>query len=75
MLKVYGVHAIHVFFDGDEAGQTAAEKICNMCTEIGIPNDIIPIAKGTDPGDLSRERVTDLKEFLYGERGPSGESA
>ena len=75
LLKVYGVHAIHVFFDGDEAGHTAAEKICNMCTEIGIPNDIIPIAKGTDPGDLSRERVTDLKEFLYGERGPSGESA
>ena len=40
-----------------------------------MPSSIIPIATGTDPGDLTKERVIDLREYLYGERGPSGESA
>lgn len=75
LLKVYGVEGVHVFFDGDDAGQNAAEKVCNMCNDIGMPNDVIPIAKGTDPGDLTPERVTDLREFLYGQRSPGGESA
>ena len=75
LLKVYGVQGIKLFFDGDVAGQEAAKKITDMCEEIGMPSAIIPIATGTDPGDLTKERIIDLREYLYGERGPSGESA
>ena len=75
LLKVYGVQGIQLFFDGDTAGQEAAKKVTDMCDEIGMPSSIIPIATGTDPGDLTKERVIDLREYLYGERGPSGESA
>jgi DNA primase len=75
LLKVYGVQSIQLFFDGDVAGQEAAKKVTDMCDEIGMPSSIIPIATGTDPGDLTKERVIDLREYLYGERGPSGESA
>mgnify|MGYP000152143668 CR=1 FL=1 len=71
LLKVYGVQSVKVFFDGDEAGQTAAERICGLCEEIGMPSGIIPIARGTDPGDLTKERISDLKDFLYGHSSPN----
>ena len=46
--------------------EQAAEKVADLCNEGGLQSDVIPIAKGTDPGDLTPERVNDLKEFLYG---------
>ena len=66
LLKILGVKGIHIFFDGDIAGEQAAEKVADLCNEGGLQSDVIPIAKGTDPGDLTPERVNDLKEFLYG---------
>ena len=66
LLKILGVKAIHIFFDGDIAGEQAAEKVADLCNEGGLQSNVVPIAKGTDPGDLTPERVNDLKEFLYG---------
>jgi len=66
LLKILGVKGIHIFFDGDVAGQQAAEKVADLCEEANIASDIVPIAVGTDPGDLTSDRIQDLKEFLYG---------
>lgn len=66
LLKILGVKGIHIFFDGDSAGQAAAEGVADLCNEASIQSDVLPIATGTDPGDLTRERVESLKEFLYG---------
>lgn len=66
LLKIIGVQGIHILFDGDDAGQSAAEKVAEICDEAQLFSNILPIARGTDPGDLTQQRVEDLKEFIYG---------
>ena len=36
ILAISGVQQIDIFFDGDEAGQSAAELIKEMCENIGL---------------------------------------
>ena len=65
LLTLQGVTNIDIFFDGDEAGQKAAEKVKDMCEKIDlIPRNIY--LENTDPGALVESQVEKLKRRLYG---------
>jgi DNA primase len=64
MLRMQGAETIFVFFDGDDAGQNAAEHVQSMCARIEMPSRNIEL-KGTDPGALSTKSVETLKRKLY----------
>jgi DNA primase len=65
MLSIQGVDSIDVFFDGDDAGQTAAMKIKEMCKQVGLLHRNICL-KNTDPGALKQQAIETLKRKLYG---------
>ena len=64
MLKIQGVNEIDIFFDGDDAGQKAAEKVKEMCDDIDLPSRNI-FLEATDPGALQETQIIKLKEKLY----------
>ena len=59
-----GCSKIAVFFDGDEAGQKAAQNIKVMCEKVGLVSRNVNL-KDTDPGALTQSQVTGLKRKLY----------
>jgi DNA primase len=65
LLKIQGVSGIDVFFDGDDAGQTAAIKVVELIESLEMTTRNITIKSG-DPGELTAEKVIRLKETLYG---------
>ena len=67
LLKMQGVEAIDILFDPDAAGQEAAASIIEMCDIVGLlsKNIKLPIQL-EDAGALTKEKVKDLKETLYG---------
>lgn len=67
LLKMQGVSAIDILFDPDEAGQEAAVRVQELCdiAEILHKNIKIPVALG-DAGALTKNKVKELKENLYG---------
>ena len=65
MLSIQGVNSVHVFFDGDDAGQHAAEKVKEMCERVGLHTSNIHL-KQSDPGALAEGSVQKLKSKLYG---------
>jgi DNA primase len=66
LLKVLGVKGIHILFDGDEAGRKGAKATSLLCEELNLSTSIVPIQNNIDPGDLPRERVQELRKYLYG---------
>jgi DNA primase len=64
MLKMQGVESIDIFFDGDEAGQKAAQKIGGMCEHIDLMSRNICL-EGTDPGALLEPQIQKLMRKLY----------
>ena len=64
-LSIQGVESVDVFFDGDDAGQSASEKIQSMCEKVGLLSRNIHL-KGTDPGALTEPQILNLKRKLYG---------
>ena len=65
MLRVQGAEYIDIFFDGDDAGQTAAEKLKIECEKAGLVTRNIHL-KDTDPGALNQTSVDKLRKKLYG---------
>lgn len=65
ILRMRGVDSIEIFFDGDEAGQTAAEKVAKLCEKAGLHSQNIYM-EGTDPGELTINKVQELRKILYG---------
>lgn len=67
LLKMQGVSAVDILFDPDEAGQEAAIRVQELCgiAEILHKNIKIPVALG-DAGALTKNKVKELKENLYG---------
>lgn len=65
MLSMQGISQIDIFFDGDEAGQKAVEKVKEMCEKASLLFRNIHLS-GTDPGALSRPQIEKLKRKLYG---------
>ena len=67
LLKMKGVEQIDIFFDPDEAGQVATEKVIEMCEKEGMKSYHIKIPPQLgDAGALSKSSVQKLKERLYG---------
>lgn len=64
VLAISGVSQIDIFFDGDSAGQSAAEKIREMCESIGLSSRNV-LLKDTDPGALTEPQLLKLKRKLY----------
>ena len=60
LLQMLGINTVHVFFDGDEPGQTAAYKLMELCDSMGFSTDNI-VFDGLDPGSLSAKQVERLK--------------
>lgn len=65
LLKIQGASGIDVFFDSDEAGQTAAAKIIELIESLEMTTRNISMKNG-DPGELTAQKVIKLKETLYG---------
>ena len=65
LLKIQGVSGIDVFFDGDNAGREAADKVIELIESVEMTTRNITIKSG-DPGDLTADKVIKLKETLYG---------
>lgn len=64
MLQMQGVSKLAIFFDGDEAGQKAANNVKVMCEKVGLVTRNINLAE-TDPGALTESQVTKLERKLY----------
>ena len=60
LLQMLGINSIEVFFDGDEAGQAAAQKLIELCDSMGFVTSNI-VFDGLDPGSLSQEQIERLK--------------
>ena len=65
MLAVQGAEYVDVFFDGDDAGQKAAEQVVSMCGKVGLVARNVHL-KDTDPGALTQTSVDKLMRKLYG---------
>ena len=66
LLKMKGVEQIDIFFDPDEAGQGAVDKVVKLCedTHLKYYNVRIPPDLG-DAGALSEVSVQKLRSSLY----------
>ena len=64
ILRLQGFEEAIVFFDGDEAGQTAAAKVQEMCENVDLLTRNINVAD-IDPGALTENQVEKLKNKLY----------
>ena len=65
MLSIQGVESVDIFFDGDDAGQTAAREVREMVERVGLHPRNVHL-KDSDPGALTETRVEKLKSKLYG---------
>jgi len=64
MLSIQGVEEVVVFFDGDDAGQTAAKEVKEMADRVGLSSKNVAL-KDTDPGALPLKSVQTLKSKIY----------
>ena len=67
ILKMQNMVGLDIIFDGDEAGQTAAEDIKTMGEALGMLVRNIDLGNGIDPGSLAKTQVNKLRERLYHE--------
>jgi DNA primase len=66
MLTMQGVDNIDIFLDNDEAGQTASERIKELCEKMDLTTRNIKFGnKEQDAGALTQEQVSKLKSKLY----------
>ncbi len=66
LLKMRGVEQIDIFFDPDEAGRVATEKVSELCEKEGLKYKPIRIDPELgDAGALGETAVRKLKEQLY----------
>jgi DNA primase len=61
LLQMLGITTIHVFFDGDEAGQTSAKKVIELCDSMGFATENI-VFNELDPGSLSAKQIERLQQ-------------
>ncbi len=66
VLSVAGVDNIDVFLDNDEAGQTGADRVRELCESVGLNTRNIAFGdKALDAGALAKPQVDKLKSKLY----------
>lgn len=62
--KVQGVRKIHIMYDGDDPGREAAKALKPILEANDFEVNIIELEDGSDPGVLSHEEVTSIKEYI-----------
>jgi len=64
-LKMQNIDGVDIVFDGDEAGQKAAENIKGLAERLGLISRNVNLGDHIDPGALAESKVINLKERLY----------
>ena len=64
LLQLLGIHKIYIFFDGDTAGQKAAEKLIPLCESLGFTVENI-VYNEQDPGSLSTKQIERLRNSKW----------
>lgn len=62
--KAQGITHIYILFDGDEAGEKAAQVMKPLIEACEFIVEIIKLPDGTDPGELDQENVDSIKEYI-----------
>jgi len=64
--RLQGVQKIHIMFDGDKAGRSAAKRLQYLIEEhTDFVINIVYLNEGDDPGCLSADQITQLNEQIY----------
>ena len=66
ILKMQNIEAVDIMFDGDNAGQEAAEDLKIMAEKVGLISRNINLGSNIDPGGLALAKVSSLRDRLYG---------
>ena len=66
ILKMQNIDGVDIIFDGDEAGQRAADNIKGLAERLGLISRNVNLGANIDPGSLASNKIRDLKERLYG---------
>jgi len=56
---------LDIIFDGDSAGQEAAEGLKIMADKVGLTSRNINLGQNIDPGSLAETQVQKLRQRLY----------
>ena len=65
ILKMQNIDGVDIVFDGDEAGQKAAENIKGIADRLGLISRNVNLGANIDPGALAESKVHNLRERLY----------
>jgi DNA primase len=65
ILKMQNIDGVDIVFDGDEAGQNAADNIKGIAERLGLISRNVNLGDHIDPGALAASKVHDLRERLY----------
>jgi len=60
------ISGVDIMFDGDEAGQNAAEDLRVLADKVGLVTRNVNLGSHVDPGGLSENKVSGLRDRLYG---------
>jgi DNA primase len=63
--KAQGITHIYLLFDGDDAGRKAAQQLKPTIEQEGFIVEIINLPDGTDPGELDKEDIRSIAEYIY----------
>jgi len=66
ILKMQNISGVDIMFDGDDAGQNAAEDLKIMAEKVGLIPRNINLGQNIDPGGLALAKVSSLRDRLYG---------
>lgn len=66
ILKMQNIAGVDIMFDGDEAGQNAAEDLKVMAEKVGLIPRNVNLGSNIDPGGLAEVKVSSLRDRLYG---------
>lgn len=64
--KAQGINKVYILFDGDDAGREAAKTIEPLLKELELQTEIIQLEDDLDPGMLSQDYVSSIKEYING---------
>ena len=62
--KAQGVTHVYILFDGDDAGDKAAKQLKPIIEQDEFIVEIIKLPDGVDPGELSKEDVEGIREYI-----------
>lgn len=62
--RTQGITKAYIMLDGDTAGETAAKAMKPIIAKEGFFVEIIRLADGDDPGQLSTEDIDSIKQYI-----------